>query len=98
EILLQVQNQLLIADDRTEAEERMLHRFLLSLKELQEQTFYNKKISLGVVRSYLISSLEERFSPLASESGFLTGGITFCSMLPMRAIPFKVIYLLGLND
>ncbi|MBW2483899.1 MAG: exodeoxyribonuclease V subunit gamma, partial [Deltaproteobacteria bacterium] len=98
EILLQLQNQLLIADGRTEAEERVLHSLLLSLTELHEQTFYNKKISLGVVRSYLISSLEERFSPLASESGFLTGGITFCSMLPMRAIPFKVIYLLGLND
>ena len=29
---------------------------------------------------------------------FLRGRLTFCSMLPMRSIPFKVICLLGLND
>ncbi|MCI4000734.1 exodeoxyribonuclease V subunit gamma, partial [Klebsiella pneumoniae] len=33
-----------------------------------------------------------------SEAGFLRGGITFCSMVPMRSLPFKVICLLGLND
>ena len=29
--------------------------------------------------------------------GFLTGGVTFCAMVPMRNIPFKVICLLGMN-
>ena len=28
---------------------------------------------------------------------FITGGITFCSMIPMRSIPFKVSALIGLN-
>ena len=28
----------------------------------------------------------------------MRGGITFCSMVPMRSLPFKVICLLGLND
>ncbi|OQP49288.1 exodeoxyribonuclease V subunit gamma [Niastella yeongjuensis] len=28
---------------------------------------------------------------------FVGGGITFCSLIPMRSIPFKVIALLGLN-
>ncbi|TVR45465.1 MAG: exonuclease V subunit gamma [Puniceicoccaceae bacterium] len=31
-------------------------------------------------------------------SGFLTRGITFCSLKPMRAIPARVIALLGLDD
>jgi len=30
--------------------------------------------------------------------GFLTGGLTFCALLPMRSIPFKVIGLIGMND
>jgi exodeoxyribonuclease V gamma subunit len=30
--------------------------------------------------------------------GFLTGGVTFCAMLPMRSIPFRVIALIGMND
>ena len=33
-----------------------------------------------------------------SSSGFLGGRLTFCSMLPMRSIPFKAICLLGLDD
>jgi exodeoxyribonuclease V gamma subunit len=28
---------------------------------------------------------------------FVNGGITFCSLIPMRSIPFKVVALLGLN-
>ncbi len=28
----------------------------------------------------------------------MTGGMTFCAMLPMRSIPFRVICLLGMND
>lgn len=30
--------------------------------------------------------------------GFLKGGITFCKQVPMRAIPFRVLALLGLDD
>ncbi|WP_107928780.1 exodeoxyribonuclease V subunit gamma [Neisseria animaloris] len=39
-----------------------------------------------------------RFLDSESQAGFLRGGITFCSMVPMRSLPFKVICLLGLND
>ena len=33
-----------------------------------------------------------------SDAGFLRGGITFCGMVPMRSLPFKVLCLIGLND
>ena len=39
-----------------------------------------------------------RFLSSPSDAGFLQGGITFCSMVPMRSLPFKAICLLGLND
>ncbi len=39
-----------------------------------------------------------QFLSSSSEAGFLRQGITFCSMIPMRSLPFKVICLLGLND
>ncbi|VBB43880.1 DNA helicase/exodeoxyribonuclease V, gamma subunit [uncultured Desulfatiglans sp.] len=29
--------------------------------------------------------------------GFMSGGVTFCAMLPMRSVPFKVICLTGLD-
>jgi exodeoxyribonuclease V gamma subunit len=30
--------------------------------------------------------------------GFLAGGVTFCQLVPMRAIPFRIVCLLGMND
>jgi exodeoxyribonuclease V gamma subunit len=39
--------------------------------------------------------------PLTQEeqsSHFMTGKVSFCAMLPMRSIPFKVIALLGMDD
>lgn len=31
------------------------------------------------------------------EKKFIAGGITFCSMIPLRSIPFKMVAMLGLN-
>jgi len=46
----------------------------------------------------LMILLKEKLSVQATAQGFLEGGLTFCGMLPMRSIPFKVICLLGMND
>jgi exodeoxyribonuclease V gamma subunit len=46
----------------------------------------------------IIAWLEDRVSERKSSKGFLRGQLTFCSMLPMRSIPAKVIALLGMND
>ncbi|MCX5876305.1 MAG: exodeoxyribonuclease V subunit gamma [Deltaproteobacteria bacterium] len=46
----------------------------------------------------LIILLKEKLSGQATAQGFLEGGLTFCGMLPMRSIPFKIICLLGMND
>ncbi len=32
------------------------------------------------------------------EQRFRAGGVTFCTLMPMRAIPFQVVCLLGMND
>ena len=62
--------------------------------ERQGLSGFDEKINLEVIRSLLKSTLEnEGFG-----TGFFTGGLTFCAMLPMRSIPFKVIGLLGMND
>jgi len=35
---------------------------------------------------------------LAQAGGFFSGGLTFATLMPMRAIPFRHIYLLGMNE
>ncbi|NOS89811.1 MAG: exodeoxyribonuclease V subunit gamma [Methylococcaceae bacterium] len=46
----------------------------------------------------LVCWLEDRVAEHKSANGFLRGQLTFCSMLPMRSIPFQVIALLGMNE
>ncbi len=55
---------------------------------------HNDTVELQVI----ISWLEDRVAERKSANGFLRGQLTFCSMLPMRSIPFKVIALLGMNE
>lgn len=70
---------------------------LAAIDSLQSQTAavgYQAELPLSVVRCYL----NHNFSQAAGRSQFLTGQITFCSMVPMRSIPFRIIAILGLND
>ena len=55
---------------------------------------HDDTVELQVIVSWLEGTVSER----KSSNGFLRGQLTFCSMLPMRSIPFKVIALLGMND
>ncbi|RUM43790.1 MAG: exodeoxyribonuclease V subunit gamma, partial [Desulfocapsa sp.] len=51
-------------------------------------------VSFDVISAWVKAATSEK----KSSSGFLRGQLTFCSMLPMRSIPFKKVCLLGLND
>lgn len=64
------------------------------LASIQTETEFGEKVNVDIIRSYLQSEL----SGILQQGGFLGHGITFCSMKPMRSVPFKVIVLLGMND
>ena len=52
------------------------------------------EVSFDLIRHLLRRALAEK----RSTAGFLSGGITFATLVPMRSIPFKVVCLLGMND
>lgn len=54
----------------------------------------NNQYELQTICSWLDNAISER----KSSQGFMAGQLTFCSILPMRSIPFKVVCVLGLND
>ena len=74
-------------------ERQELNALLADLSETIA-TIHQEDISLSVICAWL----ETRLSESKSSTGFLRGKLTFCSMLPMRSIPFKVIALLGINE
>ncbi|NOQ45999.1 MAG: exodeoxyribonuclease V subunit gamma [Desulfobulbaceae bacterium] len=55
---------------------------------------FSGELSLQVVRTHFEKVLAEP----AGGQAFLNGRVTFCNMVPMRSIPFRVICLLGMND
>lgn len=67
------------------------------LKHLEKYNVFNDQLTEKV--SYEVFShtfLQSIISETRSGS-FATGGITFCTLIPLRSIPFKVVSLLGLN-
>lgn len=55
---------------------------------------YPDVVPLNLLRDELAARLDnERIS-----QRFLAGPINFCTLMPMRSIPFKVVCLLGMND
>ena len=84
-----------VADDDSVSQELELIAGLLdSLGEHQQKSGLNQPVGFEVIKAWLISRLEQEQKGL----GFMTGGITFCAMLPMRSIPFRVIVMIGMHD
>jgi len=46
----------------------------------------------------ILMALERELQSIRGDSGFFRGGITFSSILPLRAVPAQMICLIGLND
>ncbi|MCR5085033.1 MAG: exodeoxyribonuclease V subunit gamma [Succinivibrionaceae bacterium] len=44
------------------------------------------------------AGLEEALASRRSHQQFLNGAVNFCSLIPMRAVPFRHIFVLGLSD
>ena len=59
-----------------------------------EKSGFTDTMDLATVR-YL---LRTAFADASPGTRFLSGGVTFCTLQPMRSIPFKVMCLVGLND
>ena len=55
---------------------------------------FDEAVPLAVLREAWLGGLDE---PTLNHQ-FVSGGVTFCSLMPMRAVPFRVVCLLGMND
>ncbi len=87
-------NDFISSDDNTAFELTTVSAIVENIGELAEQSGYSGDVELAVIRTWLQARLQQEEKGL----GFMTGGVTFCAMLPMRSIPFKVIALVGMND
>ncbi len=67
---------------------------LSQLIEHHKDAGFEGEISHEVLHQYL----QNKLSGTRVSQRFLAGQVNFCTLMPMRSIPFKVVCLLGMND
>ena len=72
----------------------LLSQACASLRDQAQAADLTRPIELELVHQQLSAVLQHG----GGASGFLTGAVTFCTMVPMRSLPFRVVCLLGLDD
>lgn len=91
ELFSSILDRFFATGERYHGERQRIRSAMDELVQVCTLTAFDEPLPLDVVRV----SLEKR---LATAMGnFLCGRITFCQMVPMRSIPFKVVCLLGMN-
>ncbi|WP_206060475.1 exodeoxyribonuclease V subunit gamma [Nitrincola alkalilacustris] len=78
-------------------DELLLTRIELSLQNWLEEceaADFDQPLPLGIVREVLLGQIDQ--SDLSQR--FMAGAVNFATLMPMRAIPFRHICLLGMNE
>lgn len=98
EIWIELINSLLErAYQPDELDEVALDQVRKVLAQLQEQISdagWSAPLSIEILCDYLNNGLNNA----RSSQRFMVGSVNFCTLMPMRSIPFRVVCLLGMND
>ncbi|WP_413401676.1 exodeoxyribonuclease V subunit gamma [Pseudoalteromonas sp. KJ71-7] len=94
----QILNELLNTIYESESDDSwdllVLQKVLEDIGKHHDNGDYSEAVSQRIV-SYLIKQgIQEK----GVGQRFLVGQVNFCTLMPMRAVPFKVVCMLGLND
>jgi len=92
--LQRVLDDFFLPDEDAERDLQVIRSALHQLRQQHSQSQFNDAVELGVILEHLAPELEQD----RHGAGFLSGGVTFCALKPMRSIPFKIVCLVGMND
>ncbi|MEA2080199.1 MAG: exodeoxyribonuclease V subunit gamma, partial [Pseudomonadota bacterium] len=94
DILLRLCDTMFDPDEDQEPEVQTIRQAVEAFHNEAADGEYTAAVPLSLVRS----ALRRKLNAIGGVMRFLNGGITFCAMVPMRSIPFKVICLIGMNE
>ncbi|MEP6483853.1 MAG: exodeoxyribonuclease V subunit gamma [Rudaea sp.] len=80
-------------DDREDDAMNSLRRSIAALAD-QEDAIGGENLPWSVARDVIRGTLDD----VSDRQPFLLGGVTFCGLVPQRSIPFRVVFMLGMNE
>ncbi len=82
------------ADERERLTLLALQQALADALAQADDASFESPVPLAVLREAWLAGVD---AP-GGGGRFLAGGVTFCTLMPLRAVPFEVVALLGMND
>lgn len=93
-IVADIWEQWLDQESLHESVSQAMAKSLSSLSEEFGVSGYQQELPFSIVAQQVRSVLEEE----KVSQRFLSGRINFCTLMPMRSVPFSVVCLLGMNE
>ncbi len=81
-------------DDESGEAFRAVRQRLIRLGQLADESGFDAPVPVEVAHHWI----QDEFGNDRGGRGFLSRGVTFCEMLPMRSIPFRVVALVGMDN
>jgi exodeoxyribonuclease V gamma subunit len=92
DVLIKLIDNLFFSNENS-TEMQTLINLINRLSYIQEKSGFDGTIDPAVIKSFFNNYSRKE----STGAGFLTGNVTFCTMLPMRSIPHRIIGLIGMN-
>lgn len=90
--VLDIMHHFVFDDEKNDSEEyRLLIKQIENISNIEEH--FSQKVSYAVFAQQFLPQLNNAIH----EYRYSVGGITFCSLIPMRSIPFRIVAMLGLD-
>ena len=93
-VLQDLKNTFFKFDENDSGAEEAILRAMQSFAAGTERINLQQQLEFELVADYCRAELEQS----SGSQHFMVGKVNFCTLLPMRSIPFKVVCILGLND
>ncbi|NVD05984.1 exodeoxyribonuclease V subunit gamma [Vibrio sp. JPW-9-11-11] len=94
EVLTQLLDDIFAVELEGEAALKSIRDTLANLKQQLSDAAFEQPLAPAIVRQYL----QDKLSGTRVSQRFLAGQVNFCTLMPMRSIPFRTVCLLGMND
>ncbi len=94
QLLYQILDTFFEVDEESNNVLQIIRDALSQFIEHTEMAQFEEPLERSVLQEHLKAHLDNE----SQSQRFITGQTTFCTMQPMRSIPFKIVCLLGMND